>query len=105
PMASGPRFEDPDRLSTVLGPWNLIRRTAEDWRRRMETSKYATILELAEAVGLAERHVSRQLRLANLAPHVLKRLTCGREASTVSLYDLCFVAGEAWGEQVGRTFD
>ena len=71
----------------------------------METSKYATILELAEAVGLAERHVSRQLRLANLAPHVLKRLTCGREASTVSLYDLCFVAGEAWGEQVGRTFD
>jgi hypothetical protein len=33
---------------------------------------------------------------------VLKRLTCGREASTVSLYDLCFVAGEAWGEQLDR---
>ena len=68
----------------------------------METSKYATILELAEAVGLAERHVSRQLRLAYLAPEVLKRLTCGREVSSVSLYDLCFLAGEAWGEQPGR---
>jgi hypothetical protein len=52
-------------------------------------------------VGLAERHVSRQLRLAYLAPEVLKRLTCGREASEVSLYDLCFVAGWAWGEQAG----
>ena len=56
-------------------------------------------------VDLAERHVSRQLRLAYLAPEVLKRLTCGRESSAVSLYDLCFLAGEAWGEQVGRTFD
>jgi hypothetical protein len=47
-------------------------------------------------VNLAERHVSSQLRLAYLAPEVLKRLTCGREASAVSLYDLCFLAGEAW---------
>jgi hypothetical protein len=71
----------------------------------METSKYATILELAEAVGLAERHVSRQLRLAYLAPEVLKRLTCRQEVSSVSLYDLCFLAGEAWGEQFERVFD
>lgn len=51
---------------------------------------------------MAERHVSRQLRLAYLAPEVMKRLTCGREASAVSLYDLCFLAGTAWGEQLGR---
>ena len=68
----------------------------------MDTSESATIQELAEAVELAERHVSRQPRLAYLAPGVLKRLTCGREASAVSLYDLFFLAGEAWGEQVGR---
>ena len=43
--------------------------------------------------GLAERHVSRQLRLAYLAPEVLKQLTCGREVSAVSLYDLCFLTG------------
>ena len=71
----------------------------------METGEFATIQELAEAVGLAERHVSRQLGLAYLAPEVLKRLTCGREASAVSQYDLCFLAGEAWEAQVGRTFD
>jgi hypothetical protein len=68
----------------------------------MDSGEFATIQELDEDVGLAERHVSRQLRLAYLAPEVLKRLTCGREASAVSLYDLCFLAGETRGEQVGR---
>ena len=63
----------------------------------MEAGEFATIQELAEAVGLAERHVSRRLRLAYLAPELLKRLTCGREASAVSRYDLCFLAGEPWG--------
>jgi hypothetical protein len=66
----------------------------------MDAGEFATIQELADAVGLAERHVSRQLRLAYLAPDVLRRLTCGREASALSLYDLCFLASEAWGEQV-----
>ena len=59
---------------------------------------------LVESVGLAERHASRQLRLAYLAPEVLKRLTCGREPSAVSLYDLCFLAGETWQEQAERAF-
>ena len=70
----------------------------------MDAGEFATIQEMAEAVGLAERHVSRQLRLAHLAPEVLKRLTCGREASAISLYDLCFLAGEAWQEQAERVF-
>lgn len=41
--------------------------------------------------------------MANLAPDVLKRRTCGREALGVSLYDLCFLAGEAWEEQMKRS--
>ena len=93
--------QDPHILRAIGRAWG--------WRRRMDAGDFSTIQELAEAVGLAERHVSRQLRLAYLAPEVLKRLTCGREASAVSLYDLCFLAGEAWGEQLavvlGRTSD
>ena len=71
----------------------------------MEAGEFVTLQEQAEAVGLAERHVSRHLRLAYLAPEVLKRLTCAREAPSVSLYDLCFLAGEAWGEQETGVFD
>ena len=32
---------------------------AWSWRRRMEAGEFPTIQELAEAVALAERHVSR----------------------------------------------
>lgn len=39
---------------------------------------------------------------AYLAPEVLRRLTCRRESSAVSLDDLCFLAREAWAEQPGR---
>lgn len=88
--------QDPHILRAIGRAWG--------WRRRMESGEFATIQELAEAVGLAERHVSRQLRLAYLAPAVLKRLTCGREATAVSLYDLCFLVGEAWEEQVELAF-
>ena len=89
--------QDPHILRAIGRAWG--------WRRRMEAGEFATIQELAEAVGLAERHVSRQLRLAYLAPEVLKRLTCGREPSAVSLYDLSFLAGETWQEQAERAFD
>lgn len=96
-LPSDYQTQDPHVLRAIGRAWG--------WRRRMDAGEFATIQELAEAVGLAERHVSRQLRLAYLAPEVLKRLTCGREVLAVSLYDLCFMAGEAGGEQFERVFD
>ncbi|WP_137703148.1 hypothetical protein [Marimonas lutisalis] len=95
--SSADQAQDPHILRAIGRAWS--------WRRWMEAGEFATIQELADAVGLAERHVSRQLRLAYLAPEVLKRLTCGREASAVSLYDLCFLAGKTWQEQPMRVFD
>ena len=68
---------------------------------RMEADKFATIKELAEAVGLAERHVSRQLRLAYLAPEVLKRLVSGREVSAVTVMQLSECVGLPWADQEG----
>mgnify|MGYP001326316684 CR=1 FL=1 len=95
-LPSEDRTQDPHILRAIGRAWG--------WRRRMETGEFNTVTDLAKAVGLAERHVSRQLRLAYLAPEVLKRLACGREASAVSLYDLCFLAGETWQEQAERAF-
>ena len=96
-LPSEDNTQDPHILRAIGRAWS--------WRRRMEAGEFGTVRDLAIAVNLAERHVSRQLRLAYLAPEVLKRLTCGREASAVSLYDLCFLAGVPWGEQVGRSVD
>ena len=93
-LPSEDNTQDPHILRAIGRAWA--------WRRRMEAGEFNTVRDLAIAVNLAERNVSRQLRLAYLAPELLKRLTCGREASAVSLYDLCFLAGEAWALQVAR---
>ena len=86
--------QDPHILRAIGRAWG--------WRQRMDAGEFATIQELSETVGLAERHVSRQLQLAFLAPEVLKRMTRGREPSTVTLYDLCRLSGETWQEQTER---
>jgi hypothetical protein len=70
----------------------------------MEAGEFATIQELAEAVGLAERHVSRQLRLAYLAPEVLRRLVFGREVSAVTVMQLSECARLPWLDQTGVVF-
>ena len=85
-LPSEDQTQDPHVLRAIGRAWG--------WRRRMDAGEFSTIQELAEAVGLVERHVSRQLRL-----------TWGREASAVSLYDLCFLSGEAWGKQEKEVFD
>ena len=39
--------------------------------------------------------------MADLAPEVVKRLACGRDALEVSLFDLCFLAGKVFGGASG----
>lgn len=89
--------QDPHILRAIGRAWS--------WRRRMEAGEFATIQELAEAVGLAERHVSRQLRLAYLAPDVLKRLVFKREVTAVTVMQLTECAALPWGEQAGVMFE
>ncbi len=94
--ASEDQAQNPHILRAIGRAWG--------WRRRMEAGEFATIQELAEAVGLAERHVSRQLRLAYLAPEVLKRLLFGREVIAVTAMQLTESAALPWVEQAGVVF-
>ncbi len=71
----------------------------------MEAGEFGTVRNLAIAVGLAERHVSRQLRLAYLAPEVLKRLVYGRERPAVTVLDLSDCAALPWAEQAREVFE
>ena len=73
--------------------WNLARFCAVNSSRCASTQ------------ALAERHVSRQLRLAYLAPGVLKRLVYKREVPAVTLLKLTDVAALPWHEQPKRVFD
>ena len=96
-LPSEDRTQDPHILRAIGRAWG--------WRRRIEAGEFNTVTDLAKAVGLAERHVSRQLRLAYLAPGVLKRLVYKREVPAVTLLKLTDVAALPWHEQPERVFD
>lgn len=91
------RTQDPHILRAIGRAWG--------WRRRMEAGEFGTIGDLAKSAALAERHVSRQLRLAYLAPEVLKRLAYKREVPAVTLLQLTDMASLPWHEQTERVFD
>jgi hypothetical protein len=95
-LPSEDRVQDPHILRAIGRAWA--------WRRRMEAGEFGTVRDLAIAVNLAERHVSRQLRLAYLAPEVLKRLVFGREVTAVTVMQLTESAALPWVEQAGVVF-
>ena len=70
----------------------------------MEAGEFGNVCDLAIAMNLAERHVSRQLRLAYLAPEVLKRLIYMREVTAVTIIQLTECAMLPWGEQARVVF-
>jgi hypothetical protein len=90
------QIQDPHILRAIGRAWA--------WRRRMEAGEFSTVRDLALAVNLAERHVSRQLRLAYLAPEVLKRLVYKREVTAVTVMQLTESAGLPWVKQAGVVF-
>jgi hypothetical protein len=95
------RIQDPHILRAIGRAWS--------WRRRMEAGEFATIQELAEGIDVAERYVSRLLRLAYLAPEVLQRLLYNREIPAATMLQLSECAALPWVEQaevvLGRTID
>ena len=96
-LPSEDQTQDPHILRAIGRAWG--------WRRRMEAGEFATVRDLAIKMNLAERHVSRQLRLAYLAPEVLKRLVYGREVPAVTVLDLSDCAALPWAEQAGVVFE
>ena len=96
-LPSEDKTQDPHILRAIGRAWS--------WRRRMEAGEFGTVRDLANAVNLAERHVSRQLRLAYLAPEVLKRLIYKRDAIAITEINLSNCAALPWAEQVKVAFD
>jgi hypothetical protein len=95
-LPSEDRTQDPHILRAIGRAWG--------WRRRMEAGEFGTVRDLAIAVKLAERHVSRQLRLAYLAPDVLKRLVFGREVTAITVMHLTESAALPWVDQAEQVF-
>jgi hypothetical protein len=95
-LPSEDQTQDPHILRAIGRAWA--------WRRRMEAGEFGTVRDLAIALNLSERHVSRQLRLAYLAPEVLRRLVFGRKVTAVTVMQLTESAALIWVEQAELVF-
>ena len=90
------RAQDPHILKALGRAWA--------WRRRLESCEVATAGDLAKLEGVTERFVSRTVRLAFLAPHVIGALTMDRAARAASLPDMIAVSLLPWKQQSQQIF-
>jgi hypothetical protein len=69
---------------------HVLRAIARAWssRRKLETGAASTILDIAQVENIADRFVSRMIRLAWLSPAVLERLVPRHCSPAVSIKDL-----------------
>lgn len=68
------------------------------WKAFLESGRFSSIGELAQAVKVDQSYVSRILRLTLLAPDVIQAILCGEEPSGLSLEKLKSFPLE-WEEQ------
>jgi len=71
---------------------------AHRWRELLEDGRYASIRELALALGVDNSYVARLLRLSLLAPDIVEAILDGTEPSGLSLGKL-FRAPMEWESQ------
>jgi virulence-associated protein VagC len=69
------------------------------WRDMLESGKYATIREIAEAEKINETYVGRVLRLTLLAPDVVEAVLNGRQPAQMTLALLMRKFPVRWPEQ------
>jgi hypothetical protein len=96
-LLSEDQTQDPHVLRAIGRAWS--------WRRRMEAGEFGTVRDLSIAVKLSERQVSRRMRLAYLAPAVLKRIVYKREVPAVTLLNLIEIVALPWDEQASAVFE
>ena len=75
------------------------------WQNLVDSGKYASISDLARALGLDRSYVSRIMRLALLSPDIVEAIVDGREPSGLSLERLAKGIPVVWAEQrkqIGR---
>jgi hypothetical protein len=72
---------------------------AHRWKRMLETGKYRSAQEIADAEKIGRSFVSRLLRLTLLAPDIQEAILEGRQAKGMQLEDLTRAMPAEWGEQ------
>jgi hypothetical protein len=72
---------------------------AHRWKRLMESGRFASVTELAEAEKINQSYLCRVLRLTLLAPDIVEAILDGRQPPTWQLELLLKPFSADWSEQ------
>ncbi len=72
------------------------------WQELIDSGKYASVTELAEALDVDRSYVGRIMRLALLAPDIVEAIVRGEEPGGLSLQRLVKRMPAVWAEQRER---
>lgn len=100
PRGSGIANQTDGHSSPVQKPLVLALARAHLWKELLEQEHFATVAELAEAVGLDRAYVGRVLKLTLLAPEIILAILDGCEPSGLSLEKLLKPMPMGWDEQI-----
>lgn len=89
----------PDPHAPPHPPLVLALARAHHWLDLLEQGRYATVTDLARALGVDRAYVNRHLRLTCLAPDIVERILAGDEPSGLSLRKLDQPLPSLWTEQ------
>jgi hypothetical protein len=72
---------------------------AHRWKKLIDDGKFASVTELAEAIGMDKSFVAKLFRLTLLAPDIVEMILAGEEPSGLSLTRLMKKLRTSWDDQ------
>ncbi|MBI1209251.1 MAG: hypothetical protein GC191_18440 [Azospirillum sp.] len=72
---------------------------AHRWKRMLESGKYGSIRELAEAEKISDRYLAKLLQLTLLAPDIVETILDGRLPKGIGLAQFMEPWPAVWAEQ------
>ena len=72
---------------------------AHHWKELIDSGKFASISELAIAIGMDFSYAARIYRLTYLAPDIIEAILNGREPDGLSMRVLCKPVPMNWDQQ------
>ena len=78
---------------------------AHRWKRLMESGRFASVTELAEAEKINQSYLCRVLRLTLLAPDIVEAILDGRQPAGLQMHDLLKPMPQEWVAQRRHILD
>ncbi len=72
---------------------------AHRWKKQLDSGRFQTVLDLAEAEKINPSYIARVLRLSLLAPDIVEAILDGRQPAAMQLDDLLAPFPVEWEKQ------